>query len=56
MSKRSVSTPMMWSSNMQIIDLVPEGVLVDSGDFLVQFDASDLEERYALNEERVASL
>ncbi len=56
LSKRSITTPMMWSSNMQIIDLVPEGTLVDSGDFLIQFDASDLEERYALNEENIASL
>ncbi len=56
LSKRTVSTPMMWASNMQIIGLVPEGTFVEEGDFLVQFDASDLEERYELNEERIASL
>ncbi|NQT24083.1 efflux RND transporter periplasmic adaptor subunit [candidate division KSB1 bacterium] len=56
LSKRSISTPMMWSSNMQIIDLAPEGTFVDSGDFLIQFDVSDLEERFTLNEERVESL
>lgn len=56
LSKRTVSTPMMWSSNMQIIDLAPEGAFVEKGDFLVQFDASELEERYELNQESLESL
>jgi len=42
-SQRGISAPMMWGAKLQIIGLVPEGTLVKKGDFLVQFDAADLE-------------
>ena len=33
-----VTTPMIWSQDLQIIDMAPEGVHVDSGAVLVQLD------------------
>jgi multidrug resistance efflux pump len=37
-----VSAPMIWSLDLQVIDMVPEGTQVDSGTVLVQFDRSAL--------------
>ncbi len=42
-TQKSVSAPMMWGSKMQIIELVDEGIIVKKDDFIVQFDAADLE-------------
>ena len=37
-----VTTPMIWSQDLQIIDLAPEGIHVDSGAVLVQLDRVSL--------------
>ena len=39
-----VRAPREWMMDLQIIDLVPEGKIVDAGDFLIQFDTSILDE------------
>lgn len=38
-----VAAPHIWNIDMQIIDIVPEGTHVDSGDVLVEFDKSTLQ-------------
>lgn len=37
-----VSAPMVWSQDLQIIDMIPEGTPVDSGTVVVQFDRAAL--------------
>ncbi len=37
-----VTTPMIWSQDLQIVDMVPEGIHVDSGAVLVQLDRVSL--------------
>jgi len=37
-----VTTPMIWSQDLQIIDMAPEGIHVDSGAVLVQLDRASL--------------
>lgn len=37
-----VTSPMIWSQDLQIIDLAPEGIQVDSGEVLVQLDRVSL--------------
>jgi len=37
-----VTAPMIWSQDLQIIDLAPEGIQVDSGTILVQLDRVSL--------------
>ena len=39
-----VTAPREWRMELQIIDLAPEGSMVEKGDFLVKFDTSTLEE------------
>jgi len=51
-----LSPPMEWRMDMQIIAMVPEGSVVKQGDFLVQFDASELEDRLELAQDALASL
>ncbi len=51
-----VSAPMMWGSTLKVTDVVPEGTLVKKGDFLLQFDVSDLEEEKQLEEDKLTSL
>src|SRR3989339_373560 len=41
---QSVTAPMEWRMEMQIIELVPEGTFVKPGDFLVKFDTGALEQ------------
>lgn len=56
-SQYSINAPMMWgASNLQVIDLVPEGTNVKKGDFLLQFDVSDLEDQKTIREDRLESL
>lgn len=43
-----IKAPYHWDDEMQIIDIVPEGTVVEKGDFLVQFDTSSLQEDYEL--------
>ncbi|MFQ5770003.1 MAG: hypothetical protein ACE5HX_05670, partial [bacterium] len=33
-----VKAPHEWRADLQIIDMVPEGIMVEKGDFLLQFD------------------
>jgi len=40
-----VTAPMEWRFDLQIIDMVPEGTMVEKGDFLVQFDTSVLQQQ-----------
>ncbi len=40
----NIQSPMEWRMELQITDMVKEGTLVQEGDFLVQFDATTLEE------------
>lgn len=51
-----ISAPFMWGTNLQIIDLISEGTLVNKGDVLIQFDVRDLKERKELAEDRIESL
>jgi len=55
-SQMLISAPMMWGAQLQVIDLVPEGTIVKKGDFLLQFDVSDLEDSKKLREDQLASL
>ncbi|HQG46916.1 MAG TPA: efflux RND transporter periplasmic adaptor subunit, partial [bacterium] len=48
--------PMEWRMDMQIIAMVPEGSIVKQGDFLVQFDTSELEDRLELAQDALAAL
>ncbi len=45
-----VSAPQIWSQDLQIIDMVPEGTQVDSGEVLVQFDRASLLTRLAASQ------
>ena len=54
--QKVISAPMMWGSKLQVTDLVPEGTFVEKGDFLLQFDVSDLEDTKKLREDQLASL
>ena len=56
LSQMSISAPMMWGSRLQVIDLVPEGTIVKKGDFLLQFDVSDLDDQLNLREDQLTSL
>ncbi len=51
-----LAPPMEWRMDMQIIAMVPEGQIVKQGDFLVQFDTSELEDRLELAQDALASL
>ena len=51
-----LSPPMEWRMDMQIIAMVPEGTVVKEGDFLVQFDTSELEDRLELAQNTLTSL
>ncbi len=55
-SQKLVSAPMMWASRLQVIDLVPEGTIVKKGDFLLQFDVSDLQTSLDLAKDNLESL
>ena len=54
-SQRLVTTPMTSTDQIQIIELMPEGAMVKAGDFLVQFDVSDLITTRDLAEQTLAS-
>jgi HlyD family secretion protein len=54
-SQRLVSAPMTSTDQIQVIELVPEGKMVRKGDFLVQFDVSDLVTKRDLAEQALAS-
>ncbi len=50
-----IKAPMEWRMDLQIIDMVEEGQLVKAGDFLVQFDVAELQQRLELARDRLAS-
>ncbi len=50
---RTVSAPQIWGMDLQIVEMVPEGTVVDSGEVLLQFDASTLQAKL---EEKQAEL
>jgi HlyD family secretion protein len=50
-----VKAPMEWRMELQIVDLAPEGTVVQKGDLLVQFDISELQKRLDLAEDRLIS-
>lgn len=56
----TIAAPQIWNLEMQIIDMVPEGASVDSGDVVVQLDRSalltNLEDKQAQLEIRQADL
>ena len=52
----SVSAPRDWSLNLQIVDMATEGSVVKKGDFLVQFDTSDLEEDLKSSRDNLAKI
>jgi len=54
-SQRLISAPQAQSDQMQVIGLVPEGSIVRPGDFLIQFDVSQLETNLALAEQDLAA-
>ncbi len=45
-----VSAPQIWSQDLQIIDMVPEGTRVDSGEVVVQLDRASLLTRLAASQ------
>jgi len=51
-----INAPSIYGVNLQIIELVPEGTIVKKGDFVIQFDASALEDQKTLREETLQSL
>ena len=55
-SQKVISAPMMWGEKPQVTELVPEGTFVKKGDFLLQFDVSDLEDTKKLREDQRVSL
>ena len=56
-SQRPINAPMMrGSSTLQIIELIPDGTLVKKGDFLIQFDASELRTSLDLRQAQLESL
>lgn len=55
--QRPINAPMMrGSSTLQIIELIPDGKMVKKGDFLVQFDASELRTSLDLRQAQLESL
>ena len=56
LSQKMVTAPMMWSASLQIIELIPEGSMVKQDDFLIHFDASDLELQIDLDKDRLITL
>lgn len=50
-----LAAPMEWRMDMQIISMVPEGSVVKEGDFLVQFDTSELQSRLELAQDALSS-
>ena len=55
-SQRLINAPMVYGTQLQVVDLIPEGTIVKKGDFLLQFDARDLQESMSLAEDQLASL
>jgi len=55
-SQVTINAPMMWGANLQVIDVVEEGTIVQKGDTLIQFDVSDLESDKTLAEDNLESL
>jgi len=43
-------------SNLQIIDMIPEGTIVEKGDVLIQFDTNEIEDLIKQREESLQSL
>ncbi len=55
-SQVDIKAPMMWGASLKVIDLVPEGTRVKKGDFLLQFDVSDLQDNLKLRQDQLESL
>jgi len=51
-----IKAPMEWRMELQIVDMVPEGTIVRPGDFLVQFDTSELMKRLEIAQDNLTSL
>ncbi|MCD6116646.1 HlyD family efflux transporter periplasmic adaptor subunit [bacterium] len=51
-----IAAPSIYGGSLQIIDLISEGTIVKQGDFLIQFDTSNLELQKSLREDELASL
>ncbi len=49
-----IKAPMEWRMDLQIIDMVPEGVVVQEGDFLIRFDSSQLQQQLDMAKDRLA--
>jgi len=49
-----IEAPMEWEMELQIIDMAPEGIHVNEGDFLIKFDISKYEERLELEKDMLA--
>ena len=56
LSQVDIRAPMMWGASLKVIDLVPEGTQVKKGDFLLQFDVTDLQDQLKLREDQLISL
>ena len=39
----TLRAPLEWGGDLQIVEMAPEGILVEEGDFLLRFDAGFLE-------------
>lgn len=50
-----IKAPMEWRMELQIVDMVEEGQMVQAGDFLVQFDVTELQQRLDLAKDRLSS-
>ena len=49
-----IKAPMEWRMDLQIIDMVPEGAVVQEGDFLIRFDSSQLQQQLDMAKDRLA--
>jgi RND family efflux transporter MFP subunit len=55
-SQMFISAPMMWGEKLQVVDLVEDGIQVKKGDFLLQFDVTDLNTSLQIANDRLESL
>ncbi|MBN2415845.1 efflux RND transporter periplasmic adaptor subunit [bacterium] len=55
-SKQHIAAPMMWSSKLQVVELVPEGAVVSEGDTLIRFDVTELQTSRDLAADNLSTL